>query len=176
MSATVVPDPSLQNWVNLQSHQNIGACFNCAKCTAGCPVGFAMEYGPHRVLQMVRFGLKEQVLTSPDIWLCAGCETCGTRCPNNVDIAQVMDVLRQMSLAEKVANPAADVAGFHQLFLSIVKKLGRMHEATLVALLKWRTRDLLGDMDAGVQLVAKGNIPILPKRIKGASDLQRMLK
>ncbi len=169
-------DASLRDFVNTQTHQNISRCFACARCTAGCPVAYAMEYGPHRILQMVRFGMKDAVLSSRDIWLCAGCETCGTRCPNNVDIAHMMDILRRMSLASGVKNPASDAADFHRLFLWIVKKFGRMHEASLLGLYKVRTRDWLGDMGAGVQLIAKGKIPILPKRIKGASDVGRMLK
>lgn len=169
-------DASLRDVVNIQSHQNINRCFACARCTAGCPVAYAMEYGPHRILQMVRMGMKEAVLSSPDIWLCAGCETCGTRCPNNVDIAHMMDVLRQLSVAEGVRNPAADAADFHRLFLWLVKTFGRMHEVSLLALYKVRTRDWLADMGAGAQLVAKGKIPILPERIKGVGEIQRMLK
>lgn len=168
-------DPTLRNLVNLQSHQNINTCFICNKCTAGCPVAYAMEYGPHRILQMVRLGMKDTVLKSADIWLCACCETCGARCPNNVDIAHVMDVLRRLAIAEKVQNDASDIASFHQLFLGIVKTFGRMHEASLMLLFKFRTGNLLGDLVPGVQLIAKGKIPILPDRIKGASQVHTLL-
>ncbi len=176
MAAIASLDVSLRDWVNLQSHQNINRCYTCNKCTAGCPVAYAMEYGPHRILQMVRFGMKDAVLASRDIWLCACCETCGTRCPNDVDIAHMMDGLRQMSLAEKARNPASDIADFHRLFLGIAKTFGRMHEASLMALLKLRTRDFLSDLGAGARLIAKGKIPIMPKRIKGASEIHRMLR
>ncbi len=168
-------DAAWRNLVSAQSHQNIDRCFACAKCTAGCPVAYAMEYGPHRILQMVRLGLKDAVLSSQDIWLCAGCETCGTRCPNDVDIAHMMDVLRQMSVAERIPNPASDIADFHRLFLTLVKTFGRMHEASLLGLFKFRTHDWLGDMGAGVQLIAKGKIPILPDRIKGAGEVRKIV-
>jgi heterodisulfide reductase subunit C len=174
MAAIASLDTSLREWVNLQSHQNIDRCFNCFKCTAGCPVAYAMEYGPHRILQMVRFGMKDAVLASRDIWLCAYCETCGSRCPNDVDIAHVMDVLRQMSLADRAANPASDIADFHRLFLGIATTFGRMHEASLMMLLKLRTRDLFSDLGAGAQLVLKGKIPLVPTRIKGAGEVKRM--
>ncbi len=176
MTTVVSPDSSLRDFVNLQSHQNINRCYDCDKCTAGCPVAYAMEYGPHRILQMVRFGMKDAVLASRDIWLCAGCETCGTRCPNDVDIAHVMDALRQMAVAESVRNPANDIANFHRVYLTLIKLFGRMHEASLMAILKVLTRDFVSDMDAGVKLVAKGKIPIIPERIKGAKDVQRILR
>ncbi|MBI5649938.1 MAG: 4Fe-4S dicluster domain-containing protein [Chloroflexi bacterium] len=168
-------DSSLRDWVNLQSHQNINTCFTCAKCTAGCPVAFAMEFGPHRILQMVRFGMNDAALASRDIWLCAGCETCATRCPNDVDVAALMDALRQISLAKKSRNPARDIADFHRAYLLLIKLFGRMHEASLMILVKLITRDLLADMGAGVQLVLKGKIPIVPERIRGTGEVSRML-
>lgn len=168
-------DPTLRDFVNAQSQQLINRCYTCAKCTAGCPIAYAMEYGPHRLLQMVRFGMKDAVLQSRDIWLCACCETCGTRCPNNVDIARMMDALRQMAVTERVANPANDIRDFHRLFLGISKTLGRMHEASLIVLLRVRTRDFFSDLGAGVQLMMKGKIPIVPMPIRGAGDVRRIL-
>ncbi|HOO91385.1 MAG TPA: 4Fe-4S dicluster domain-containing protein, partial [Syntrophales bacterium] len=56
-------------------------CFHCRKCTAGCPVAFAMEYNPNAVIKMIQMGMKDTVLGSSTIWLCASCETCVTRCP-----------------------------------------------------------------------------------------------
>ncbi len=125
---------------------------------------------------MVRFGMKETALASRDIWLCAGCETCGTRCPNDVDIAHVMDALRQMAVREDIRNPANDIANFHRVYVMLIKLFGRMHEASLMGALKLLTRDFVSDMDAGVKLVAKGKIPILPERIKGAGEVRRVLK
>src|SRR5512140_1202619 len=75
MTRIATLDAAWRDFVSTQSHQNVNRCFDCARCTAGCPVAFAMEHGPHRILEMVRFGLQDAVLASPDIWLCAGCET-----------------------------------------------------------------------------------------------------
>ena len=169
-------DLALRDWVNLQSHQNINTCFTCAKCTAGCPVAFAMEFGPHRILQMVRFGMNDAALASRDLWLCAGCATCATRCPNDVDVAALMDALRQMSRAKKSANPANDIANFHRAYLRLIKLFGRMHEASLMILVKLITRDWLADMGAGVRLVLKGKIPMLPERIATAGEVNRLMR
>jgi heterodisulfide reductase subunit C2 len=172
---TSAVDPVWRDFIQLESRQNLNRCFACMKCTAGCPVALDMEYGPHRILQMVRFGIKRNVLTSRDIWLCAGCETCGTRCPNDVDVARVMDVLRQISIAERWHNPASDVAAFHQLFLSLVEVFGRMHELSLLALFKMRSRDFFGDLGAGGQLFIKGKIPLLPERVRNAGQMHKLI-
>ena len=72
----------------------IQRCYHCRKCSAGCPVAFAMEFNPNKVIKMIQMGKRAEVLGSSTIWLCASCETCVTRCPNDVDIARMMDVLR----------------------------------------------------------------------------------
>lgn len=76
----------------------IQRCYHCRKCTAGCPMAVAMEHNPNRVVKMIQMEKREEVLASGTIWLCVSCETCITRCPNEVDIARMMDVLRQMAI------------------------------------------------------------------------------
>lgn len=75
----------------------IDTCYQCHKCTAGCPIAFAMEYGPDHILRHLQLGRWERVLTSRDIWLCLGCEMCAEHCPNGIDIGEVMIELRQIA-------------------------------------------------------------------------------
>ena len=70
--------------------EEIFACYQCYKCSAGCPVSFAMDILPHQVIRSVLFGQKKKVLSSKTIWICASCETCTTRCPNEIDIAKTI--------------------------------------------------------------------------------------
>jgi len=135
-----------------------------------------MDYGPDRLLRMIQFGLKEQVLCSSDIWICASCETCGTRCPNEIDIARVMDALRQMAVEEGLPTKERNVPLFHNLFLSIVKRLGRMHEASLMGLYKPLSRDLFSDIPMGLKMILKGKIPLLPHRIKGNDEVEKIFE
>src|SRR5512142_3521309 len=93
----------LQDRVDVLAHETTELCYHCHKCTAGCPVSYAMTYGPDRVLRMFQIGQAQAALASPDIWLCAGCETCGARCPNDINIAHVMDALRQIAAARRLA-------------------------------------------------------------------------
>jgi len=162
--------------VNRRSGQLIQLCYHCHKCTAGCPVALAMDYGPDRLLRMIQFGLREEVFRSSDIWICASCETCGTRCPNEIDIARVMDALRQIAVEEGLPTKERNAPLFHKLFLSIVKRLGRMHEASLMALYKPLSRDLLSDLYMGVKMVIKGKIPLFPHRIKGSDEVEKIFE
>jgi heterodisulfide reductase subunit C len=52
-------------------------CYQCGKCTAGCPIAYAMDYPPHQILRGVQLGMRDVVLSSRTIWLCAACESRG---------------------------------------------------------------------------------------------------
>ena len=160
--------------VEALSREPILLCFHCHKCTAGCPVVEEMDYGPDRILRMVQLGEKEKLLRSRDIWLCAACETCGTRCPNGIDIAKVMDTLRMEALRCGVTPAEPDAAKFHKLFLFVVQTLGRSHEASLLIAYKLWTLNLMADMDSGLQLFIKGKVPLMPKTIKGRHQVKRI--
>jgi heterodisulfide reductase subunit C len=167
-------DMDFVSQVNDLSEQTIQLCYHCHKCTSGCPVADEMSYGPDRVLRMVRFGRKEELLTSHDIWVCASCETCGTRCPNEIDIARVMDALRQMAVAEGAAIAEPDAIKFHRLFLALVRRMGRMHEATLLSLYLLWTRDVLSYVGTGTKMFTKGKVPLIPKPVKARGELKRI--
>ena len=88
------PDLQFAGQVGALSHQNIQRCYYCLRCSAGCPSAYAMDYTPAQMLRMVQLGQKEPFLRSSAIWLCIGCETCGTRCPNEIHAGAVIDAPR----------------------------------------------------------------------------------
>jgi heterodisulfide reductase subunit C len=160
--------------VNALSEQTIQLCYHCHKCTSGCPVADEMAYGPDRVLRMVQFGEKDRLLTSHDIWVCASCETCGTRCPNEIDIARVMDALRQMAVAEGAAIAEPDAIKFHRLFLSLLQRTGRMHEATLLSLYLLWTRSFVDYIGTAASMFAKRKVPLKPQPVKARREIKRI--
>jgi heterodisulfide reductase subunit C len=80
-------------------------CLKCGACSGGCPVGAVIDYRPRKVLGNVLLGLKEMVLSSDDIWLCAACFTCEERCVQEVNFTDVVTVLR--NLASKAGYAAS---------------------------------------------------------------------
>lgn len=155
---------------------DVRPCVQCKKCSAGCPVSFAMDILPHRIIHMVQLGLKEDVLTSSTIWVCASCETCTTRCPNDVDIAGVMDGLRQMALREGKARTEKSVRVFQEEFLKSLEKFGRVHELGLVGVFKLRTGRLFEDMRVGLNAIKKGKMSVLPHKSGGAEKVREIFK
>lgn len=84
------------------SGQNLMACNQCGKCSAGCPVAFSMDILPNQVIRMGQLGLDE-ILDSQTIWTCAACLTCVARCPKGIDLSRVMEAMRIIKM-EKVGN------------------------------------------------------------------------
>jgi heterodisulfide reductase subunit C len=123
---------------------------------------------------MVQLGQKETLLRSSAIWLCIGCETCGTRCPNEIHAGAVIDALRQISIGEKVPAGEQKVYRLHQAFLDSIRWWGRLHELSMLIEYKLLSRDLVSDLDMGLDMFVKGKIHPLPKRIKGIGEVKRL--
>ena len=168
---------NLVSEANRLSGQEIDLCYHCHKCAAGCPVVEAMEYGPDRLLRMVALDQRDAVLRSRDIWLCAGCYTCSTRCPNDIDISAVMDALRKLAVTGGYPAGERDALLFHKLFLGVVQRLGRSHEAVMLGLFKILSRvPKYQDIDSGIALIRRGKVPILPKKSGAALDVQQIFR
>jgi heterodisulfide reductase subunit C len=80
------------------SGQNLLACYQCGKCSAGCPVVSQMDILPNQIVRFAQLGLKDDLLASKAIWVCASCMTCNVRCPKGINIAEVIEALRQIML------------------------------------------------------------------------------
>lgn len=78
------------------SGENVFACYQCGRCSAGCPMASEMDLLPNQIIRLVQMGLLEDVLRSKTLFLCASCFTCGSRCPKGIDMARVMEAVRHI--------------------------------------------------------------------------------
>jgi heterodisulfide reductase subunit C len=84
------------------SGQSLLSCNQCGKCSAGCPMSFAMDFLPNQVIRLVQLGLEEDIVRSKTVWICAFCFTCTVRCPQGVDLAKVMEAVRLVTLRRNI--------------------------------------------------------------------------
>jgi len=155
----------------------VSACFQCRKCSAGCPLTFAMDSYPDRLIRLLQLGLKNEVLRSKTPWVCTACETCVTRCPNEINIPKLMDHLKQMALEEGAAIPDREknIAIIHHTFLEEVWKRGRVYELSLIGRFKHHTFNFLSDANLGWQMFRKKRLAVLPPlKIKGINEIREM--
>ena len=155
-----------------ESGLNIQDCYQCQKCSSGCPVAFAMDYKPNQVMQMVLLGMKERALSCKTIWVCASCYTCSTRCPNDIDIAKVMDWLRQSVLREGVPPAEKEVPLFHAAFLDSIRNHGRVYELGMMARYKMKTGKFLDDMKLGWKMLRKGKLKLFPSGVRRKKEIR----
>jgi heterodisulfide reductase subunit C2 len=154
----------------------IQRCYHCRKCTAGCPLASVMEYNPNKVIKMIQMGKRSEVLNSSTIWLCASCETCITRCPNQVDIARMMDVLREMAIASGVGAKEKNILKFHESFLSNIKMGGRINEPTMMVQYKLKSGDLFSDMGMGINMFLKGKLALVSPKTKNIDAVRKIFE
>jgi heterodisulfide reductase subunit C len=178
-------DPNFSNLVQASASLNVNACFQCRKCTNGCPVTFVMDIYPDQVIRLVLLGHKERVLKCSTIWVCSACETCTTRCPNEVDIAGTMDALKEMAVKEGIQIPQPKTYAFHKAFLQDIKKRGRMFEGRLMQSYLLKSGELFRkladgsikeEINLGLKMYKKGRLPLLPKGIKGKKEIKKILR
>lgn len=174
-------DPAFVREVLGTSAGHLERCYQCQACSSGCPVAFAFDYAPHQLLRMVQLGLKDRVLDSQTYWLCASCETCATRCPNDIQIVQVMDTLRHIALREGRTQQTG-LPLFHDTFLSGVRSNGKVFELMLILRYMLISRDIFklselpGNMKMGIDMFTRGKLAILPARIKGLANIKRIFQ
>jgi heterodisulfide reductase subunit C2 len=150
--------------VERRSATAVSACFQCHKCSTGCPVAPEMDRLSSQVMRMIHLGHKQSLLASRSIWLCASCQACTTRCPMGIDIAAVMDTLRMMAVEGKVELPNARGEQFNRSFLQSVRRNGRVFELGMMVAYKLRSRDFMTDAEKTWQMLSKGKLSLLPKR------------
>lgn len=118
------PDPSFMEEVLKEPEgEKLRYCFNCGTCTASCVVSRHTEkYKPRMILHLVSMGAREEILKSREIWLCAACNTCGERCPQGVNVAEAMNVLRRLAIKHNNVPTAI------KRIASSILSLGRIYE------------------------------------------------
>jgi heterodisulfide reductase subunit C len=148
----------------------LAPCFQCQKCSSGCPVAADADIKPHELVRLVQLGERDAVLSSRMIWECTSCQTCLTRCPQAVELPAIVDALRRLSRRAVKVTPDTTVPVFNDLFLTAVRRLGRVYELGLMAAFKLRTRSFFQDAGKLPAMLRKGKLALRPAFVRGHSE------
>ncbi len=131
-------------------------CYSCGTCTASCPVSeIDPEYAPSKLIRMILWGMKDTVLSSNLIWMCAMCYNCSFNCPQDVRFADAMRVVREVAVEEEYAPPdrqamMAEIDRFSQMLRHLIldRLLKNPPEGPVdEALLIQKAREILNEMN-----------------------------
>ena len=168
-------DEDFVRMVEEESGQKVSQCYQCGNCTAGCPYTFAYDMPVNQVMRLVQTGQRDAVLNSKAIWLCATCESCTTRCPNNIDVARVMDVLRHVARRQRRVA-IGSVKKFCDAFLESIHSHGRVFEMGLLAKYVAKTGRVWTDIDLAPHIVPKGKLSFKPHNIRGKAEVAKIFE
>jgi heterodisulfide reductase subunit C len=157
--------------------ENVMLCYQCKKCTLGCPSAYTMKMKPHELMRAVQLGLKENIFWSGTIWVCLSCETCNTRCPQGINILRVIDGLREMTFSKKddYYNPYPAIPAFHRTFLALVERFGKVYELGLALLINLKMLTPFKDVDMASSMFLKGKLKLFPYFGKGRKELRQVM-
>ncbi|HLA04709.1 MAG TPA: heterodisulfide reductase-related iron-sulfur binding cluster [Syntrophales bacterium] len=169
MSVTLSSD--LADQVRRQCNENVFLCYQCQKCSSGCPVAEHFDLAPNQLMRAIQLGQKDAALKSSTLWLCAMCETCAVRCPHDINITKIMDVLKIMAQKEGLSSPLPPAVLFNQAAMRGIGLFGRMYEAGLMGEIYLRqllsgtlnVRQLVKrDLPLAMHMIKKGKLKLLP--------------
>ncbi len=138
-------------------------------------MSYEMDYKPAELIHAIRLGMDDLVLNSKTMWLCSSCETCTTRCPQDVDVAKVMDAVKITALRKGIKPAIPQVASFNKAALSNIKNCGRMYELGMIMGLKLRTFEFMKDSRLGMKMFRKGKLKMIPS-LTGAMRTRRIFR
>jgi len=153
---------SLIRIVEKKADVSLEKCYQCKKCSVGCPVADRVSSHPFEIIRRLQLGAGNELLQTDLVWTCLSCETCYARCPNQINFPAVIDALRSLALESGVAQPEGNPPLFNRLFLNTVKTFGRAYDLQMIALYKMMTGKILPDTDKFPTMIKKGKIALLP--------------
>lgn len=149
-------------------------CYQCGKCSAGCPMAHAMDLMPRQIVHCLRTGQTDLVLRSKAIWLCATCHTCVERCPHSIDIPSLVEVSRQAAERQGICA-VQEVGKFNNIFMENIRVFGKSQEVILEGLYNVTSGHFLQDMDNAPRMALKGMIRPELQTVRNKSHVRDLL-
>lgn len=150
--------------------EDVARCYQCGKCTASCPMASDEGFQPHKVMRALQLGDGHGAYQ----WAfkCVSCQTCTARCPQGIEVARVMDGVRQWGKASGFRPGPED--SFGTVFVAQVRDYGRIWEPALGLLFNLRAMKPPRDAGLAIRMLGKGKVAFLPERIKGRREVRRI--
>jgi heterodisulfide reductase subunit C len=156
------------------AHVDLDDCYQCGKCTAGCPMVHEMDLVPRQLIRMLQLGFVERVLSARTPWICANCMVCSARCPQGVDIAATMLAVRRLA-KKRGLRPVREADIFDDAFVANIRSFGKSNEAILAARYNLLSGHLMQDVLNAPRMAARGMIGPKIHSVKDRAAVRRLV-
>jgi heterodisulfide reductase subunit C len=158
----ITVDSSFAQEIQKHCGENVNLCYQCRKCASGCPNRQFMDFTPTELMRYVQLGMVDEAMKKNTVWFCVSCQTCTARCPQDIDIAKVVDAIKIIADERRVVADAGNVRVFNRLWMFMLRFMGRMYEVGLVGTLNMVTGKPFNDMALGKKMILKGKLKFIP--------------
>lgn len=164
--------PRLSEKIAQSAGVTLHECYQCGKCSAGCPMAESMDIQPRQVVRLLQLGMADELLRSRTIWLCATCHMCVDRCPNDINIPALIENARYEAAKRKLCA-APEVEKFNTIFIENVKNFGRSQEVILEGAYNLLTGNYIQDMGSVPHMLRHG---IIQPEIHSVKEREKVRK
>jgi heterodisulfide reductase subunit C2 len=169
-------DDSLRKEVWRNCGIDVELCLECGKCSGGCPNGHLFDYTPRKIVQLVKLGDKQTLMTMDALWICLSCQACVDRCPSGIDIPAILDYMREKACRSGARTSWPLVRLFHELVLSSIRERGRVSELGVALKYNWKAGEYVKDARLGLRMLFKGKLRFFRKGMKQRGEVRRLFE
>jgi len=153
--------------------ENVFLCYQCKKCASGCPSRQFMDKTPAELMRFLQLGMIYEAMQQNTIWYCLSCQTCSARCPQDIDIAHVIDTLKIIVQEEKIKTDTHNITLLNRIWMTILKYMGRMYDIALAGSFNLFTGKPFKDLPLAIKMIKKGKLKFIPS-IKKPFEMMKM--
>ena len=167
---------SFRHEIEAISGYKTSICFQCSKCSAGCPMADLMDLKTAQVMHSIRLNREDVVLNCRAIWMCVGCETCSARCPQQVEPADAMNAARILALRKGIKPSVEEIGLYYKIFVGSMWLNGKIHDLTVVGLTSLLSGRIIQDIPLAIQFLLHGRVKLPPIPLTGSSGFRKIRK
>ena len=177
MKTSITFSDEIANLLYASTGNPLRTCIQCGTCSGTCPVAEFMDHSPRKIIHMIREDLKDEVLASNTFWYCASCYYCTVRCPQDIDIAELMYALKRYSIWKHQYQEDLIGPVFSETFVKTIYRSGRSYEPIMATAYIFSSglKELFQEAQMATGLMLKGRLPVLPPRIKRLENFRRVI-
>lgn len=158
--------------------EKIKKCIQCGTCTGSCPLSYAMDIMPRKLVALFRAGDMETIFRSKTIWICASCYSCQTRCPSGIKVTDIVYALKRTAMEKQIYTKGFLVHSLSNSFIHVLKNLGRLNEPRLMArfYMKSNIWKSVTALPLALKIARKGRLDYKSAKIKDLAGLRKIIQ